>query len=281
MIGRFQREEERKVRRKCFTDDMFALVHSSMKRLQHKETELSPVEIWVAATTFSSQLLELSDAEQELDYEVDDLKAECDTETDAFLIMLVACYCLIALRKQHAEVVPLVALLLNRHVKDHRLYRQLIGEIGDKEDSNWVLGKKIDLLTYEIQDVLGDTAAEKNKAVRDTLEQWLEGAKQKTGSGMEGDVLSICYINMQNGYVFDDIQRKAFEALGYKTENRPTNQFTVYPQDGSTANLGCQMQSPQFQVIPSSTEQQPKLESRSATQGDACQSKNKKGDENV
>ena len=53
------------------------------------------------------------------------------------------------------------------------------------------------------------------------------------------------------------------------TANKPTNQFTVYPQDGSTANLGCQMQSPQFQVIPSSTEQQPKLES------------NKKGDENV
>lgn len=54
-----------------------------------------------------------------------------------------------------------------------------------------------------------------------------------------------------------------------KMANKPTNQFTVYPQNGSTANLGCQMQSPQFQVIPSSTEQQPKLES------------NKKGDENV
>lgn len=54
-----------------------------------------------------------------------------------------------------------------------------------------------------------------------------------------------------------------------KAANKPTNQFTVYPQPGSTANLGCQMQSPQFQVIPSSTEQQPKLEN------------NKKGDENV
>lgn len=49
----------------------------------------------------------------------------------------------------------------------------------------------------------------------------------------------------------------------------PKQQFTVYPQSGSTANLGCQMQSPQFQVIPSSAEQQPKLEN------------NIKGDENV
>ena len=64
-------------------------------------------------------------------------------------------------------------------------------------------------------------------------------------------------------------QQKELTEAVRKAANKPTNQFTVYPQDGSTANLGCQMQSPQFQVIPSSTEQQPKLES------------NKKGDENV
>ena len=108
MIRRFTGEEERTVRRKCFTDDMFALVHSCLKRLQHLETELSPIEIWVAATTFSRQLLMLNDFEEELEYEVDDLKTDCETETDAFLIMFVSCYCLIALRKQQPEVVPLV-----------------------------------------------------------------------------------------------------------------------------------------------------------------------------
>ena len=62
---------------------------------------------------------------------------------------------------------------------------------------------------------------------------------------------------------------------------KPRNEFKVYPQAGSTANLGCQMQSPEFKVIPPSTEHQPALESRSATKGDACQSKNKEGDEKV
>ena len=66
-----------------------------------------------------------------------------------------------------------------------------------------------------------------------------------------------------------------------KAANKKTNEFKVYPQAGSTANLGCQMQSPEFKVIPPSTEQQPALESRSATKEDACQSKNKEGDENV
>ena len=41
-----------------------------------------------------------------------------------------------------------------------------------------------------------------------------------------------------------------------KAANKKTNEFIVYPQAGSTANLGCQMQSPEFKVIPLSKEQQ-------------------------
>ena len=248
MIKRFTGEEERIVRRKCFTDDMYALVHSSLKRLQHLETELSPIEIWGAATAFSRQLLMLNEFDEELEYEVDDLKTDCETETDAFLIMLVSCYCLIALRKQQPEVVPLVKMLQNRYVKGHRLYRRMINEIGDKEDRNWILGKKNDLLDYEIQNVLGDTEQEEHEAIRETLEQWLEGARKKTGSGMESDVLSICYINMMHDYAFDDIQRKAFEALGYKTENRATTQYKIYPQADSTANIGCDQKGSDFKT---------------------------------
>ena len=82
-------------------------------------------------------------------------------------------------------------------------------------------------------------------------------------------------------------QNKVVDAIHELTDvvkeslKKPRNEFKVYPQAGSTANLGCQMQSPEFKVIPPSTEQQPALESRSATKGDACQSKNKEGDEDV
>ena len=54
-----------------------------------------------------------------------------------------------------------------------------------------------------------------------------------------------------------------------KAANKKTNEFKVYPQAGSTANLGCQMQSPEFKVIPPSNGQQPALES------------NKEGDKNI
>ena len=45
-----------------------------------------------------------------------------------------------------------------------------------------------------------------------------------------------------------------------KAANKKTNEFKVYPQAGSTANLGCQMQNPEFKVIPPSNGQQPALE---------------------
>ena len=70
-------------------------------------------------------------------------------------------------------------------------------------------------------------------------------------------------------------QNKVVDAIHELTDvvkeslKKPRNEFKVYPQAGSTANLGCQMQSPEFKVIPLSKEQQPALES------------NKEGDENV
>lgn len=54
-----------------------------------------------------------------------------------------------------------------------------------------------------------------------------------------------------------------------QNRDKPSVQNIVYPQAGSTANVGCQMQSPEFKMIPSSQDQKPALES------------NKKGEENV
>ena len=70
-------------------------------------------------------------------------------------------------------------------------------------------------------------------------------------------------------------QNKVVDAIHELTDvvkeslKKPRNEFKVYTQAGSTANLGCQMQSPEFKVIPPSKEQQPALES------------NKEGDEDV
>ena len=59
----------------------------------------------------------------------------------------------------------------------------------------------------------------------------------------------------------EEKQDKMIEEV-VKAANKKTNEFNVYPQAGSTANLGCQMQSPEFKVIPPSEEQQPALESK-------------------
>ncbi len=221
IIRRFKDEEERAIRRKCFENDMFALVHGSLRKLYHKETELSPMEIWVAATTFGNQLLELHAPEDELEYEVSDLKAECKEEMDAFLIMFTASYYLVALRKKRPEVKLLLIHLL-KYISGDDYYRPLLQEIGDKEDANWMLGKKIDLLKYEVQHIIEDGKDDRQNQIRELFNVWLEGAAVKSGDAMAQDVLSICYVNMMCGFAFNDIQRLAFEKMGYKTDNHLT-----------------------------------------------------------
>ena len=64
----------------------------------------------------------------------------------------------------------------------------------------------------------------------------------------------------------EEKQDKMIEEV-VKAANKKTNEFNVYPQAGSTANLGCQMQSPEFKVISPSEEQQPALESKNKENG--------------
>ena len=233
MIRRFSGDEEKAIRRKCFESDMFILLHNSLRKLYHKETELSPMEIWVAATSFGNQLLELNAPEEEMEYEVSDLQKECGEDMDAFLIMLSASYYLIGLRKKRPEVKLVVAVLL-RYIKDHEYYRPLLEEIGDREDANWMLGKKIDLLKYEVQHIIDEDGSDQKKQIRGLFTVWLEGASAKSGDAMAQDVLSICYVNMMLGFAFNDIQRLAFEKMGYKTDNHLTeyilgNKYSLQP----------------------------------------------------
>ena len=169
-----------------------------------------------------NHLLELHAPEEEMDYEVNDLKAECKDDMNSFLIMLTASYYLIALRKKRPEVIEIVGVLL-RYITDHDYYRPMLEEIGDKGDANWMLGKKIDLLNYEIQTIVEDHSADSKKKVREMFDLWLEGASVKSGDAMAQDVLSICYVNMMCDFAFNDVQRKAFEKLGCKTDCSTTD----------------------------------------------------------
>ena len=54
------------------------------------------------------------------------------------------------------------------------------------------------------------------------------------------------------------------EQMLTKQKEQPQNQFIVYPQAGSTANLGCQMQSPEFKILPGGASQ-PTLDNRELT----------------
>lgn len=46
-------------------------------------------------------------------------------------------------------------------------------------------------------------------------------------------------------------QEKRLADAMEKVAERPTTMNNIYPQDGSTANVGCEMQNPEFKILPS------------------------------
>ena len=91
----------------------------------------------------------------------------------------------------------------------------------------------------------------------------LTGVEQQQRPGVSSAVLA------------EPHQNKVVDAIHELTDvvkeslKKPKNEFKVYPQAGSTANVGCEMKQPEFKVIPPPKEQQPALES------------NREGGENV
>ena len=87
----------------------------------------------------------------------------------------------------------------------------------------------------------------------------LNGHAAEYGLHVDYDTMPLPSEEKHETTVVEAIQAQT-EALK-EIAKMPKQQFTVYPQAGSTANLGCQMQSPEFKVIPPSQDPQPALES--------------------
>jgi len=166
-MRRLHRKEERVLLHACSLHEVFPLLHNPLLQIQQEHDELSPVEVWLAAIDFSDKLLAMHEPELEMQYLVEDLDEDCDTENGAFLVMLASAYRLAPLRQKDKRVVPAIRALLPYYC-NHPLYRDLILAIGDVEDARRWKGKQIDLLEYQLRSLPaldGDDAFEQQHKI--------------------------------------------------------------------------------------------------------------------
>ena len=132
MIRQLTNEQEKSLRDILIHDRVYMMVHDTLRSMRPEMTDLTQVQIWLAATTFTLRLMHLPDAEELLPDEVDDLRKEAKDKNDAVLIMTTSICQLSALHKTEPMADDLIRWLLP-HVMHNPIYRPLLERIDGKE----------------------------------------------------------------------------------------------------------------------------------------------------
>lgn len=202
MIVRLNKEEIKEARRRLLSNDVYAISHDALKAKNPEYTLLSPAEIYLSATEFVKVVTGLSDIDEGLGDEMDDLLDEATNEDEAMLIMIVAALQLRALsaRSLGRDYMPVVQELITRWV-DHPYLLDMIGAMSDKEQSRTAAGKKTKLLEYELQALIDEGADA--AIVRDVLAYFVGIVGTYDVETIKGNLLLLEQFNIDHGHQYN------------------------------------------------------------------------------
>lgn len=218
MIRQLTNEQEKSLRDILIHDRVYMMVHDTLRSMRPEMTDLTQVQIWLAATTFTLRLMQLPDAEELLPDEVDDLRKEAKDKNDAVLIMTTSICQLSALHKTEPMVDDLIRWLLP-HVMHNPIYRPLLERIDGKEQRMAKKGKTMDFNSYEMKEV--EVKDDYSKDVERVFDNFVANLENMTSEAAQNQLLLLCLQNMQEGHRYDKQVMEGFKKLKYKVDVRP------------------------------------------------------------
>ena len=155
MIVRLDKEQQAAARRQLLSDIVWIVSNDTLRKWQHEgKTSLAPVEVFMTAQCFCDVISGLSDIDEGIDYELDDLEDEAEVENDAMFIAVLSALQMTALSKRHVgtDFKRAITHIFERY-GDHELFFPLVGQWARKEEKRWMEGKKTNLLDYELKEI--------------------------------------------------------------------------------------------------------------------------------
>lgn len=216
MIIKLDKEKIKEARRRLLSNDVYAISHDALKAKNPEYTTLSPAEIYLSAAEFVKVVTGLSDIDEGLEDEMDDLLDEAANENEAMLIMIVAALQLRALcaRSLGRDYMPVVQVLITRWV-DHPYLLDMIGAMSDKEQSRTAAGKKTKLLEYELQALIDEGADA--AIVRDVLAYFVGIVGTYDVETIKGNLLLLEQFNIDHGHQYNHEIEQIREELKLKS----------------------------------------------------------------
>lgn len=216
MIVRLDKKEDSMVRHQLLTDVVWTVCNDTLRRLWlDKQLSLTPTEVFLSARQFCNTVLGLSDIDEGIDYEMDDLEDEATGENDAMVVMMLATAQLQALSKRHnGEDIRKIILRIYGRLNDHPLFSPLLEQFANKEEAQWLQGKRFDLLNYEIREIKLDGGG--SVKVKAFMDKYIQATLTLTPDEIKSTLIVLSSLNKEYGHAFDEHIAILCNKLGIK-----------------------------------------------------------------
>jgi len=259
-------------------EQLFCDLYDTLKEITAEYDEPSPAELWDEAAVRWKPLLAAKRPELAVEILQEELTEKYD-ETSAFLVLMILMYMMVAMfRPTKESPYHAYCTALAEATQGHPLLKRLWKGVRQTEDEEEKAGKKIGIVTS----LLTEMKASGQAIDLDTIEHCIlrfpsfdlqQRALEQADNLLRGTAWSQRSAQVQEKMFSmvkeqQDRQEQKQDKLAdavEKAANKKTNEFTVYPQPGSTANLGCDQKNSDFKTyLPGAgaSEEQSMLESK-------------------
>ncbi len=203
MIVRIEKQRQPAVRHQLLSDVVWAVCNDTLRRAHRAGlTALSPVEVFLTARQFCDTLLGLSDIDEGIDYEMDDLEAEATGENDAVLVMMLASAQLQARSRQlGGKDIRKMILRIYERWCDHELFLPLLEQFASKEAGLWLQGKRFDLLNYELREIKIKGGG--SEEIRQLFEDMVGSSDTMDLETVKGNLFYLNRYNIEHHHAYD------------------------------------------------------------------------------
>lgn len=216
MMVRLDKKQQAAARRQLLSDSVWVICNDTLRKWQLEgKTALAPVEVFMSSQCLCDVIFGLSDIDEGIDYELDDLEDEVEGENDAMLIAVLAALQMQAMSKRCVgqDLRKAIMHIFERY-GDHELFLPLVEQWTKKEEARWMEGKKTNLLDYELQEIKFDGGGVAE--MKGFVDEYVRATLKLTEAEIRSNLLTLGFINMEYGHVFDEQLKKLFDKLGMK-----------------------------------------------------------------
>lgn len=202
MIVRMDKEQQAVARRQL-SDVVWVISNDTLRKWQNEgKTALAPVEVFMTAQSFCEVISMLSDIDEGIDYELDDLEDEAEGKNDAMLIAVLSALQMQALSKRRVgqDFKKAIMHIFERY-GDHDLFLPLVEQWAKKEERRWMDGKKTDLLNYELKEIELEGGLEK---VKEFIDKYIQASLSLTPSEIRSTLIVLSSLNQDYHHAFDE-----------------------------------------------------------------------------